>query len=131
MFDISFAELVVIGIVALIVIGPERLPAVARTVGYFLGRARRYVDQVKHDLHEEMELDDLRKLRNSMQETADTFENSVRNEISKIQETADTWPASMPEEYPAVKKSVENTGAVNTSGATPSPAPEKPRQPGS
>ncbi|MCE7917487.1 MAG: twin-arginine translocase subunit TatB, partial [Nitrosomonas sp. PRO5] len=41
MFDISFAELVVVGIVALIVIGPERLPAVARTVGYFLGRARR------------------------------------------------------------------------------------------
>ncbi|WP_396957614.1 Sec-independent protein translocase protein TatB, partial [Nitrosomonas sp.] len=75
MFDISFAELVVVGIVALIVIGPERLPAVARTVGYFLGRARRYVDQVKHDLHEEMELDSLRKLRDSMHETVNSFEH--------------------------------------------------------
>lgn len=130
MFDVSFAELVVIGIVALIVIGPERLPAVARTVGYFLGRARRYVDQVKHDLHEEMELDDLRKLRNSMQETADTFENSVHDEINKIQEAADTRSAPIPEEHPVVKPSAENTGAANTGGATSSPAPEEPRQPG-
>lgn len=104
MFDISFAELVVVGIVALIVIGPERLPAVARTAGYFLGRARRYVDQVKHDLHEEMELDSLRKLRDSMHETVNSFENSVRSEINKIQETTETQSAVIPDKQPPFEK---------------------------
>ncbi|WP_292979735.1 Sec-independent protein translocase protein TatB [Nitrosomonas sp.] len=132
MFDISFAELIVIGIVALIVIGPERLPTVARTAGYFLGRARRYVNQVKHELHEEMELDELRKLRNSMQETVDTFENSVRTEINKIQETVntDTQPATTPEALPTEEKPVKNTGTTKIGATTSSPAPETPRQPG-
>ena len=51
MFDIGFSELVVIGLVALVVIGPERLPRVARTVGHLLGRLQRYVSDVKADIH--------------------------------------------------------------------------------
>lgn len=129
MFDISFAELVVVGIVALIVIGPERLPAVARTVGYFLGRARRYVDQVKHDLHEEMELDSLKKLRDSMHETANSFEHSVRSEINKIQETTETRSAAIPDKQPSFEKPVENIEPVNTSETRTSSAPDEPRQP--
>lgn len=114
MFDISFTELIVIGIVALVVIGPERLPAVARTAGYFLGRARRYVEQVKRDLNEEVELDSLRKLRDSMHETVDSFENSVRNEINKIQETVDIRSAATADKPPIVEKSTENTEPANT-----------------
>lgn len=102
MFDISFAELIVIGIVALVVIGPERLPAVARTVGYFLGRARRYVERVKHDLHEEMELDSFRKLRDSVHETVNSFEGSVRKEMNEIHKSADIRPAAILEKDPPV-----------------------------
>jgi sec-independent protein translocase protein TatB len=93
MFDISFAELIVISIVALIVIGPERLPSVARTLGHLLGRARRYVERVKHDLHEEMELDQLRKLRDSMHETVGSFEKTIHKEMNEIHKSADIQSA--------------------------------------
>ena len=63
MFDIGFSELMVIALVALIVIGPERLPQVARTLGHLLGRLQRYVNDVKADIDREMELDELKKLR--------------------------------------------------------------------
>jgi len=127
MFDISFAELIVVGIVALVVIGPERLPAVARTVGYFLGRARRYVEQVKRDLNEEMELDDLRKLRDSMHETADSFKNSVRNEINTLQNAVNTPSAiASSSETQAIesegKDKPENSG---TDASSSSQAPQK------
>lgn len=132
MFDISLAELIVVGIVALIVIGPERLPAVARTAGYFLGRARRYVDQVKHDLHKEMELDNLKKLRDSMHETVNSFENSVRSEINKIQETTETQSTTIPDKQPSFEKPAENIEPVNnTSETKTSSAPAEPRQPNS
>ena len=62
MFDIGFTELMVIGVVALIVIGPERLPGVARTIGHLAGRLQRYVADVKADISREMEFDELRKL---------------------------------------------------------------------
>ena len=67
MFDIGFSELLVIGVVALIVIGPEKLPRVARTVGHLLGRMQRYVADVKADINREIELEELRKMRDSMQ----------------------------------------------------------------
>ena len=83
MFDIGFSELLVIGIVALIVIGPQRLPGVARTVGHLLGRLQRYVADVKADINREIELEELRKMRDSMQQAASSFQNTVHEEISK------------------------------------------------
>ena len=82
MFDIGFSEILVIAVVALIVIGPERLPKVARTLGHLFGRMQRYVNDVKADISREMELDELRKLQASMQDTARSFEQSVSKEIS-------------------------------------------------
>ena len=67
MFDIGFSEILVIGVVALIVIGPERLPKVARTLGHMFGRLQRYVNEVKADINREMELDELRKLQSQVQ----------------------------------------------------------------
>lgn len=90
MFDIGFSELVVIGIVALLVIGPERLPKVARTVGHLLGRAQRYVSDVKADINREMQLDELRKLQAQVNESARSLENSMRQEISSLQEQVET-----------------------------------------
>ncbi len=85
MFDIGFSELIIIAIVALIVIGPERLPKVARTVGHLIGRMQRYVNDVKADISREMELDELKKLRSSMEETARSFEQSVQKEIRETE----------------------------------------------
>lgn len=82
MFDISFAELVVIAVVALIVVGPERLPKVARTLGYLLGRAQRYVADVKSDIQREMELEELKKLKASMEGAARSMEDTIRTEVS-------------------------------------------------
>jgi sec-independent protein translocase protein TatB len=85
MFDIGFSELLVIGVVALIVIGPERLPRVARTVGHLAGRLQRYVADVKADINREMELDELRKMRDSVQEAATSIESSVQQELQKTE----------------------------------------------
>lgn len=89
MFDISFAELMIIMIVGLIVLGPEKLPVVARTIGHLLGRAQRYVEQIKTDLRAEMELDNLRKLQDTVQNDIDTLQDSLNKEISQIQRSVD------------------------------------------
>jgi len=85
MFDIGFSEMIVIGLVALIVIGPERLPRVARTLGHLAGRLQRYVADVKADINREVELDELRKMKDSVQQAASGIETSVRNEIDAVQ----------------------------------------------
>ena len=85
MFDIGFSEMLVIGLVALIVIGPERLPKVARMLGHLAGRLQRYVADVKADINREIELDELRKMRDSVQEAASSIESSVRAEMSKTE----------------------------------------------
>jgi len=85
MFDIGFSELLVIGVVALIVIGPERLPRVARTIGHLMGRMQRYVADVKADIDREVELDELRKMRDSVQQAATNIESSVQSELNKAE----------------------------------------------
>ena len=85
MFDIGFSEMMVIAVVALIVIGPERLPKVARAAGHLFGRMQRYVNDVKSDISREMALDDLRKLQATMQETANSIEQSVNQEMQSAE----------------------------------------------
>ena len=85
MFDIGFSEIVVIGVVALVVIGPERLPKTARTLGHLFGRLQRYVSEVKADISREMELDELRKLQREMQGAAREFQHSVTTAASDVQ----------------------------------------------
>ncbi len=77
MFDFSFGELALVAVVALVVLGPEKLPRVARTAGHLLGRARTYANQVKSDIDREMHLDELRKLQQEAQDAARSFETSV------------------------------------------------------
>ena len=85
MFDIGFSEMMVIGLVALIVIGPERLPRVARTIGHLAGRLQRYVSDVKADINREVELDELRKMRDTVQQAATGIESSVQDELMKTE----------------------------------------------
>ena len=82
MFEVGFSELVVIGLVALIVIGPERLPKVARTLGHLFGRMQRYVNNVKADISREIELDELRKLKTGLEDAAHSVGQSMQQELS-------------------------------------------------
>ena len=82
MFDIGFSELLVIAVVALLVIGPERRPKVARTAGLLFGRLQRYVNDVKADIQREIELDELRKLRSQFEDAARSVEQSV-NQVDR------------------------------------------------
>ncbi len=79
MFDIGFSEIVVIAVVALVVIGPERLPKAARTLGHLFGRLQRYVNDVKSDINREIELDELRKLQREVQTAASDLKSSVES----------------------------------------------------
>ncbi len=85
MFDISFSELAVVGVVALIVIGPERLPKVARTAGHMFGRLQRYVATVKSDIQREMDASELSKVKQEVTEAARAFEQSVQQQSSAFE----------------------------------------------
>src|SRR5690349_18508334 len=75
----------VIAVVALIVIGPERLPRVARTMGHLFGRLQRYVNDVKADINREIELEELRKFKTEFEDAARGFENNVNSTVSSVQ----------------------------------------------
>jgi sec-independent protein translocase protein TatB len=112
MFDIGFSELLVIGIIALVVIGPERLPRVARTVGHLAGRLQRYVADVKADINREIELDELRKMRDSMQKAASDFETNVQSELHKTETDLNKTVDEAVKDAPAENKMpVENKNA--------------------
>ncbi len=80
MFDVGFSKLLVIDVVALIVVGPERMPAFARTAGHLLGRTRRYVTQVKADIDREFNFKDLEQVQETMSVRARQWEDTVHSE---------------------------------------------------
>ena len=84
MFDIGFTELIVIGVVALIVIGPERLPKVARTAGHLYGRMQRYVSSVKSDISHEIQLDEMRRAGQSFRESVESAVSGVEQQATVV-----------------------------------------------
>ena len=111
MIDLGISKMALIGVVALIVIGPEKLPRVARTVGTLLGKAQRYVNDVKAEVNRSMELDELRKMKESVETAARDVENSVRTGASEFEKQwsdavgeAQALPGTEPApEYPQYK----------------------------
>ena len=114
MFDFGFSKLLLIGVVALIVIGPERLPRVARTLGHLYGRLQRYVTQVKADIHREMEAAELGKVKTEFESAARSFQTEVESQAAaaerEMRETqtalartldADAQAAAAPEPPPS------------------------------
>ena len=112
MFDIGLSKMALIGAVALVVIGPEKLPRVARMVGTMLGRAQRYVSDVKAEVNRSMELDELRKMKDTVESAARDVESSVRDQASGLEkdwndstkdlrDDANMTPASSYESYDA------------------------------
>jgi sec-independent protein translocase protein TatB len=123
MFDVGFSELIVIGIVALVVIGPERLPKVARTVGHLLGRMQRYVNDVKADISREMQLDELKKLQADVQDSARNFQQSIASELQSIEQTANSAAQLAVQDVapPSASMAVGQTPVPPGESATPAP----------
>ncbi len=126
MFDIGFSELLLVGVVALLVIGPERLPKVARTAGHLFGRFQRYVNNVKSDISREMELEELQKaghaFKDSVEQAAGGVEKGVQEAeftmqdevVNPIEEAAksisESEPASLLTEFEEDEQHTETTG---------------------
>lgn len=89
MFDVSFSELMLVGVIALIVIGPERLPKVARTIGHLLGRAQRYVNDVKTDIQREIDLKEIGDIKGQMEEAARSVKASMDETQATISQPLD------------------------------------------
>ena len=128
MFDIGVSELFVIGVVALIVIGPERLPRVAKTVGHLMGRMQRYVSDVKADINREIELEELRKLKATMQEAAHSFEQSVSNQVNFIESEVKQAGAELEKQVQEAATPIKGVQLVPPAPAATesAPSPESP-----
>jgi sec-independent protein translocase protein TatB len=95
MFDIGFSEMAVVAVVALIVLGPERLPKVARQAGQWLGKLQRYVSDVKSDISRQMELEELRKMQSEVKEAASGIEESFRSSVAEARTEFDSIAGSV------------------------------------
>jgi sec-independent protein translocase protein TatB len=124
LIDLGISKMALIGAVALIVIGPEKLPRVARTVGTLLGKAQRYVSDVKAEVNRSMALDELKKMRENVESAARDVENSIQTQASDFE---GTWlhatdalrvsPPELPPELPVYKHPHKNWRLKQ--GATP------------
>jgi sec-independent protein translocase protein TatB len=139
MFDIGFSEIVVIAVVALVVLGPEKLPKTARTLGHLFGRLQRYVNDVKGDIRRELELDELRKLQQTVQTAATEIEQSVASATRDIEANVrdveaalgaagGSAPAAPPATAVVPPPSAVPPAAAQPTAAAGAPAPEAPRQ---
>ena len=122
MFDIGFSELIVIAIVALVVIGPEKLPKVARTLGLLLGRAQRYVNDVKSDINREMQLDELKKLQSQVTDSARSLEDSVRKEYDTARSAFESPAQAAVDELAATARSLDASAKSELDVGPPAPA---------
>ncbi|WP_018078715.1 Sec-independent protein translocase protein TatB [Thiobacillus denitrificans] len=121
MFDIGFTELIVIGVIALIVIGPERLPKVARTAGHLYGRMQRYVSSVKSDISHEMQLDEIRRVGVEIKNSAELAALDAKQQVSVVDDY-------LRDEASSINKALTATAAAATAGESPvnEPAQETP-----
>ncbi len=122
MIDFGFDKIALIGAVALIVIGPEKLPRVARTVGHFVGKAQRYVADVKAEVNRSIELEELQKMKREFETTAKDVQNSVTTEINAAKNSFDT-------EWNNVQSAYSGSDSALTSSLdTPTPSYKPPRK---
>ena len=129
MFDIAFSELMIIGVVALLVIGPEKLPKVARTLGHLLGRAQRYVNDVKSDISREIQLDELKKLQTEVTESARSIEDSVRKEFDAARSAVEVPAQAAAAELEDAAKQLSEATAAPEPPAADQPAADPPDKP--
>jgi len=117
MLDLGLSKMALIGVVALIVIGPEKLPRVARTVGTLLGRAQRYVNDVKSEVSRAMDIDELKRMKDTVEQAGSEVEHSIRQA-----------GASFEQQVSAVKSALSDAGngatALDAPGTSAAPPPQ-------
>jgi sec-independent protein translocase protein TatB len=113
-FDISFSELVVVAVVALLVIGPEKLPKLARTLGAYAGRMQRFVAQVKDEVNREVRFEELQKLQQEVKSATLQAESSIMASVSAIHQTANTELPEPVNNPTRSRKKVSTTKAADT-----------------
>jgi sec-independent protein translocase protein TatB len=119
MMDFGLDKIALIGAVALVVIGPEKLPRVARTVGALFGKAQRYVSDVKAEVNRSIELEELKKMKTQFQDAARNVEESVRSEVNSATAAFDT-------EWASATSGLDGSGSDGSSDgyqSLPSPPP--------
>jgi sec-independent protein translocase protein TatB len=127
MFDIGFSEMAVVAVVALIVLGPERLPKVARQAGQWLGKLQRYVSDVKSDINREMQLEELKKLQEQVASQAHDMERQVTEQMSSVESELNASIAQGIEEKAALAPpAAEPAVSPAPTLSEPAPAPDKP-----
>lgn len=119
MFDFSFAELMVIMVVALIVIGPERLPKVARTLGHLWGRAQRYVNGVKADISRDMAIEEFRQLQQKIQAEASAVEQSVQQATQTLDQQVQQLNTAVAKPLQEAQASVPPQSSAEPTSAQP------------
>tara|TARA_R110000851_G_scaffold293427_1_gene448045 strand:+ start:76099 stop:76578 length:480 start_codon:yes stop_codon:yes gene_type:complete len=132
MFGLSFTELMIIGVVALLVIGPERLPSVARTVGHLLGRAQRYVNDVKTDIKREMDSAEIGSLKGQVEDAAksvrasiDDAGNTIRNPLDEAKKALQDTEKTLKETEQSIDSSIRSKEGDTSGEQT---TPNKPAQ---
>ncbi len=130
MFDVGFTELMLIGIVALVVIGPERLPGVARTAGKYFGRLKRFMTTIKADVEQELRADELRAILADQQKELNTLKDSIsgagkefEKDIGAVTEAADSLAQDL-DDTPAQSEAVAAPESTDNSVAESAPAPD-------
>lgn len=130
MFDMGFTELMLIGIVALVVIGPERLPGVARTAGKYFGRLKRFMTTIKADVEQELRADELRAILADQQKELNTLKDSIsgagkefEKDFSAVSEAADSLAQDL-DDTPAQSTTGAATESIDNSAAESTPAPD-------
>ncbi len=132
MFDIGISEIMVIAVVALIVLGPEKLPKTARTLGHLFGRLQRYVADVKADINRELAIEDMKKLQAEVKSAATDFETSMSVTAKEVEANVRAVEASLNAATAGTPDAAPGTGeAAATAGSEAPPAasaPEPARQ---
>ena len=133
MIDFGFDKLALIGTVALIVIGPEKLPKVARTVGHLVGKAQRYVADVKAEVNRSIELEELKKMKTQFEDTARDVEQNIHREVNSAStELNKTWESANPQasdsSTQALGGSSSESSLFNEPLASPAPVYTHPRK---
>ena len=125
MFDFSVPELMVIMVVALVVIGPERLPKVARTLGHLWGRAQRYVNGVKADIERDMAVEEFRQLQQKVQTEAAEIEKSVSQTAQTLDQQVQQINEAVARPLSSTNDKQQESQAPADNQLSPTPPPEK------
>ncbi|WP_025601894.1 Sec-independent protein translocase protein TatB [Burkholderia sp. WSM2230] len=120
MLDLGLTKMALIGVVALVVLGPERLPRVARTAGALFGRAQRYINDVKAEVTREIELDELRRMKTEFETAASNVETAVQENLRKHEtELNDAWNSGTSVSPSIAGGAVEDAGNASWQTSTP------------